>query len=254
MAGSFAFDSSATVFLCLDSHMPDELDNSWIDYTALVTKIAASLLPIVGGPLGEVIAETIPRLRQDRIVEYLRQLNERVETLGKEHVELILADEERIDLVETGGYCAARSATPDRISKIAEIVFRGLCAEEVNIVRRKRLLALFGEVDDDEFLLLNAYGQSQGLGRNDAWGAIDRPAPAYLGYSREQIDETTLYELGQQNLLRLGLLERKYDHVKKDEYPQFDPKSGGFKSRIQISYLGRMLLREAGVDCHSRWH
>ena len=228
--------------------MPDELDKSWIDYTALVTKIAAGLLPIVGGPLGEVIAEIIPRLRQERIVEYLRQLNERVETLEKEHVERILVDKERIDLVETGGYLAARSTTTDRISKIAEIVFCGLCAEEANIIRRKRLLALFGEIDDDEFLLLNAYGQSQGLGRTDAWDAIDRPAPAHLGSSREQIDKTGLYELGQQNLLRLGLLERKYDNMKKGEYPPFDPKSGGFKSRVQISYLGRMLLREAGID------
>ena len=248
MAWFVAFGSSTTVFLSLDSHMPDELDKSWIDHTALVTKIAAGLLPIVGGPLGEVIAEAIPRLRQDRIVEYLRQLNERVETLGKEHVERILADEERIDLVETGGYLAARSTTPDRISKIAEIVFRGLCAEEVNIVRRKRLLALFGEVDDDEFLLLNAYGQSQGLGRTDVWDAVNRPAPAHLGSSREQIDKTELYELGKQNLLRLGLLERKYEHVKQGEYPPFDPKLGEFKSRIQISYLGRMLLRDAGID------
>lgn len=187
--------------------MPDELDNSWVDYTALVKKIAAGIIPIVGGPLGEVIAEAIPQLRQDRIVQYLRQLNERIETLEKEHVERILADEERIDLVETGGHLAARSTTPDRISKIAEIVFRGLCEEEVNIIRRKRLLALFGEVDDDEFLLLNAYGQSQGLGRTDAWDAIDRPAPAHLGSSQEEIDKTELYGLGQQNLLRLGLLE-----------------------------------------------
>lgn len=228
--------------------MTDELDNNWLDKTALVTKLAASLVPIVGGPLGEVIAETIPRLRQERIVEYLRQLNKRVETLEKEHVERISADEERIDLVETGGHLAARSTTTDRISKIAEIVFRGLCEEEANIIRRKRLLALFGEVDDDEFLLLNAYGQSQGLGRTDAWDAIDRPAPAHLGSSQEEIDKTELYELGQQNLLRLGLLERKYDNMKRGEYPPFDPKSGGFKSRIQIAYLGRMLLLEAGID------
>ena len=30
--------------------------------------------------------------------------------------------------------------------------------------------------------------------------------------------------------------------------PPFDAKAGGFKSRIEISYLGRMLLREAGID------
>ena len=96
--------------------MSDELDKDWRDHTALVTRIASSLVPLVGGPLGEVIVGAIPRLRQDRIVEYLR------------------------------------------------------------------------------------------------------------------------------------LLERKFDNVKKGEYPPFDPKSGGFKSRIQISYLGKMLLKEAGIS------
>ncbi len=56
------------------------------------------------------------------------------------------------------------------------------------------------------------------------------------------------YKLGEQNLLKLGLLQRKYDNVKRGEYPPFDAQAGGFKSRIDISYLGRMLLKEAGID------
>ena len=108
--------------------MPDTLDNNWSDRAALVTKIAASLVPMVGGPLAELITEVIPRLRQDRIVEYLRQLAARIETLEKENVERISADVEKIDLIEAGGYLAARATTSDRILKIAEIVFRGLGA------------------------------------------------------------------------------------------------------------------------------
>ena len=37
-------------------------------------------------------------------------------------------------------------------------MFRGLEADEAGDIRRKRLLALFGEIDDDEFVLLRAYG------------------------------------------------------------------------------------------------
>ena len=142
--------------------MSDQLDNNWLDDIALVTKAAASLVPVIGGPLAELITEGIPRLRQDRIVEYLRQLNARLETLEKEKVEHILADVEKIDLIESGGFLAARATTSDRITKIAEIVFRGLREDEVDLIRRKRLLDLFGEIDDDEFLLLNAYGQLYG--------------------------------------------------------------------------------------------
>ena len=228
--------------------MSDSLDTDWRDRAALVTKVAAGLVPLLGGPLAELITEAIPRLRQDRIVEYVRQLNQRVETLEKEHVERILDDQERIDLIESGGHLAARATTSERISRIAEIVFRGLESDETNIIRRKRLLGLFAEVDDDEFLLLNAYGQSYGGLDSSAWETIDQPPPAHLGSSEKQLDDSKLYDLGKQNLLRLGLLQQKFDNVKKGQYPPFDAQSGGFKSRVEISYLGRMLLREVGIS------
>ena len=43
--------------------MSDQLDNDWRDRAALVTKVAASLVPVVGGPLAELVTEVIPRLR-----------------------------------------------------------------------------------------------------------------------------------------------------------------------------------------------
>ena len=119
--------------------------------------------------------------------------------------------------------------------------------DETNLMRRKRLLGLFGEIDDDEFLLLNPYGQSYGGLGSRAWEGIERPPSAHLGSSEEQIDDAKLYELGTQNLLRLGLLQRNFGQVKKGELPPFDAKGGGFKSRTEISYLGRMLLKEAGI-------
>ena len=228
--------------------MSDQLDNDWRDRAALVTKVAASLVPVVGGPLAELVTEVIPRQRQDRIVEYLRELDRRMASLEREKVEGFLADAERIDLVESGGHLAARATSSERISRLAEIVFRGLKSAEATLVRRKRLIGLFGEIDDDEFLLLNAYGQSHVAPASQAWEMIDRPPPAVIGSPPEQIDDATLYELGTEHLLRLGLLERRFDTVKRGEYPPFDAKSGGFKSRVQISYLGRMLLREAGID------
>ena len=208
--------------------MSDQLDKNWLDNIALVTKAAASLVPVIGGPMAELITERIPRLRQDRIIEYLRQLNARLETLEKEKVEHILADVEKIDLIESGGFLAARATTSDRITKIAEIVFRGLREDEVDLIRRKRLLDLFGEIDDDEFLLLNAYGQSFPDLRSNAWDSIDQPRPVTMGSSEEEIDRAELYNLGKQNLLRLGLLQRKYGHVKKGEYPPFDAPSDLF--------------------------
>ena len=151
--------------------MSDQLDSDWRDRAALVTKVAASLVPVVGGPLAEVVTEVIPRLRQDRIVEYLRELDARLAILEQENVDCFLASAEKIDLIESGGHLAARATSSERISRLAEIVFRGLKTDETNLVRRKRLLGLFGEIDDDEFLLLNAYGQSYGGEGSQAWDA-----------------------------------------------------------------------------------
>ena len=228
--------------------MSDSLDQDFRDRVALVTRIAASLVPVVGGPLAELVTEVIPRLRQERIVEYLRELDARLATLEREKVDGILEDSEKVDLIESGGHLAARATTSDRIKKIAEIVFRGLRADEASALRRKRLIGLFGEIDDDEFLILNAFGQSYCAPASEAWKMIDRPPPAIIGSPPEQWDDAKLYDLGTQNLLRLGLLERIYDTVERGEYPPFDPEAGGFKSRVQISHLGRMLLKEAGID------
>lgn len=227
--------------------MTDQLDANSLDRFASTVKIAGSLVPLVGGPLSALTTEIIPNLRQDRIVKYLRSLEERLTTLEKEEIDELQNDPKKVDLVESGGFLAARSTSLDRLEQIAEIVFRGLSKNDTDLIRRKRLLTLFGEIDDDQFLILNAYGQAFGRIASQAWETVDRPPPATLGSSQEQLENAELYELGSQNLLRLGLLERKYDQVKKDSYPPFDPKSGGFKSRLEISHLGRMLLREAGL-------
>ena len=227
--------------------MHDEMDQNWKDRLALVVKSAAAYAPMVGGPLSELIVETIPRLRQDRIVEYVRQLARRLEALEEAHVSSITDDPERIDLIESGGHLAARATSDGRVSQIVEIVYRGLSAEETDFVRRKRLLRLFGEVDDDELVLLTAHGQSRGVIGSAAWKTVKRPQPAHIGASRQHIDEDKLYELGERTLLRLGLLEHRFDGIKTGEYPPFDAFSGGFKGRVQISYLGRMLLTEAGI-------
>ena len=227
--------------------MTDQLDANSLDRFASSVKIAGSLVPLVGGPLSALITETIPNLRQDRIVKYPRSLEERLSKLEKEEIDKLHSDPEKVDLVESGGFLAARSTSPDRLERIAEIIFRGLSKTDTDLIRRKRLLALFGEIDDDQFVILNAYGQAIGGNASQVWDTVDLPPPATLGSSQEQLENAELYELGKQNLLRLGLLERKYGHVKKDSYPPFDPKSGGFKSRLEISHLGRMLLREAGM-------
>ena len=234
--------------------MSDELDRTWRDHLVTGTSSLAALIPVVGAPLAELLIGVLPQMREDRIVEYLRRVREKVDAL-EGNMESILTDKENIDLIETGGSMAARATTHKRIARIAEIVSRGLTSKETAAIRRKRLLVMFGEIDDDEFLLLKKYydvGPAI-LGERDAsgLGATAYDEPSSQGASEEGIDKSTLYEAGKQHLLQLGLIERRYPDVEKGEYPPYDPEWGGFHHIVMISQLGVLLLREAGVKSES---
>ena len=222
----------------------DDLESGETDKLAAITRGVTSLVPMVGGLLGELITAAIPNQRADRIAKYLKELNERIETLEATKQSAVRDDPERIDLIELGGYQAARATTDDRISKITEVVFSGLSGEDADIVRRKRLLNLLGQVDSDELLLLNAYGQSYGGSGDEAWDKVNRPEYTHLGSDTDALDKEALFEASRENLLRLGLLEQKFPTVKKGELPPFDHFKKEFKTRTEVSYLGRLLLRE----------
>lgn len=207
-------------------------------------------VPFIGGLLGELITSTIPEQRQERIVAYLRALSSRLEQIEQAAMQSARRNPEKIDLIESGGYLSVRATTSNRIAQIAELVANGLASDEAEIVRRKRLLALLGEIDDDEIIVLTAYGQTYGVGMSGsaaAWEAVNRPQPPHMAAGRELIEQNKLYDLGRDHLLRLNLLERRYS-FKKGQMPEFDDKTGLPKGNVQISYIGRMLLRSMGAQ------
>ena len=140
-----------------------------------------------------------------------------------------------------------QAVSESRINQIVEAVANGLDSDDSETVRRKRLLRTFGELDDDEIALLNAYGRSYGGADRTAFDHVNRPPPAHLGSNQIEIDHEKLYEAGKEHLLRLGLLKKSFPFVKRGELPEFDRTIGDFKHSTEISYLGRMLLREIGL-------
>jgi hypothetical protein len=224
----------------------DDLDETGKDQLLDLVKAAVGLAP--GGALiAELIDFTIPKQREDRIVAYLRELASRLEALEARSTKEILERPDKVEFVEEGARQASRALSEERIGYIAEAVSRGLTSEEADVIRRKRLLNLLGELDDDELQLLNAYGQSYGSDGSEAWDQIDRPEPAHLGSPVEDIDREKLYEAGKAHLLRLGLLDKRLPQVKRGDLPEFDTYRRDWKHTIEISYIGRMLLREIGL-------
>lgn len=225
----------------------DGLDDSWIDKAVAATKGAAGLVPMFGGPLAEVIGVAIPGQRADRIANYVRQLSARLDQIDADMRDGLASNAEKIDLIEEGGYQAARATSRERIERIVAAVQRGLAEDDVDVVRRKRLLIMLGELDDDELNLLNAYGRSYAGRDRSAFERVNRPNPIHMQSGRDEIERNHLYDLGRAHLIRLGLLKKNYGTVKKGQLPEFDPRAGDFKHSVEVSGLGRMLLTEVGL-------
>lgn len=224
------------------------LDDNLRDRLVALGKGAAGLIPMVGGPLAEIIGVIIPGQRADRIAAYLRALAARIDVLSAEIKASIASNAERIALIEEGGYQAARATSPERIAQIVEAVSRGLEADDVDAIRRRRLLMMLGELDDDELALLEAYGAAHGFSGSNPFEKIQRPPPDVIGAPRDVLDQNQLFKAGRDHLLRLGLLKKQHPFVKKGQLPEFDTNSGDFKHSLRISSLGRILLRTVGLE------
>ena len=229
--------------------MSDSLDESAKDKLLALVKGAIGSFPYGGSFIAELLTITIPNQRQDRVVIFLRKLAERLDMLEGQSGD-ILSRPDKVDFVEEGGRQAARALSPQRIGYIVEAVSRGLTSEEAEVIRRKRLLTLLGELDDDELAMLNAYGQAYGQDMHEVrevWEGIDRPEPASLDSTTDEVDREELFEAGNAHLLRLGLLKKQYPFLRRGELPEFDKDKGEFQHELEVSYLGRMLLREIGL-------
>lgn len=231
-----------------DDASPDGLDENLRDKLVAIGKGVASAFPLAGGILAEVVSMVIPGQRADRIAAYLRALAARIDDLAEEVKVGLASNTEKIGLIEEGGFQAARATSLERINQIVEAVSRGLSENDSDLIRRKRLLLIFGEMDDDEVNILNAYGKLYAGADRQALEKVNRPSLPHLRSPPSVIEQNQLYETGKEHLVRLGLLRKNYGNVRKGEIPEFDARKGDFKHNLEVSYLGRMLLREIGME------
>lgn len=233
----------------------DSLDSQHRDRATSVGKAVLGAIPFAGPLLTEIMIGVVPSLKEERLINYVRLINSRVEALEENQKQQARSNPNYLELIEDGALQAIRSTSDTRIEQISEIVAKGLERDEVSIVRRKRILRVFSQIDDDEVLILEAYGHSsafgvRGLGvRKDPWAKVEKPERLSLNskVSRDELEEQPLYEMGVSNLRNLGLLELKPKTVRKGEQIKFNTKTGEPEGKIQITRLGYMMLNEIGL-------
>jgi hypothetical protein len=124
------------------------------DRVATIGRVAASMVPIAGGVLAELISEFIPNQRIERIEKFLNYLHTEIQThrLVSDQIKTPV----NASLVKDGDMQAIRALSDERLHYLAHCVAEGLPAPNTEKLNDKRILNTISELDDREILILNA--------------------------------------------------------------------------------------------------
>jgi len=209
-----------------------ELETKNIDRLTSIAKGVVGLCPYIRSLASEAIGNLIPNQRLDRVVHFLRELDDQVRQvdsrLGK--LESSLQSSEGLDLFEEGLVQSARAISRERQERLARLIGRSLTEEKVKYAESKKLLNLFRELTDPEVLYLLFYSTNPTLRSSFHKQMMEenpdvlKPVSREMGAPQEQIDRGALQDSYKNTLLRLGLIkEEGRSH--------------------QVTSLGRLLVR-----------
>ena len=220
------------------------------DRIAALTRGTVGAVPCIGPIVSELVTQLIPNQRLERMEAYIVELDKRVKKVERDK----LVRPRKVDLFEDGAFQAIRSLSGKRTEYIANVVARGLSGEEKEELEAKRMLNLLTQLDDGQIILLSSYLHKN---RNDKefWKIHEdvlKPKAVNIQSSQEEIDEATIQEMAERELVRLGLLQLYIRKPPRGQLPEFDEKTGMMKaSGHDITSLGRLFLRYidlAGTD------
>jgi hypothetical protein len=190
-----------------------QLETNSRDRLVSVAKAAAGAFPFIGALVAETLDTVVPNLRLERVVSYLKTLEDRVVYLDNRMslFEKNLHTEKGIDIFEEGMIQASRSVSQERKERLARLVAKSLSAEEVRYEESRKLLNLYRELTDPEIVWLIFYSLNPviGKGPHSEWiekhPEILKPISRVMGAPQEQRERAALQDSYKATLLRLGL-------------------------------------------------
>lgn len=231
------------------------------DRIAASLRALASAVPLAGGVLAEIVTEIVPEQRIDRIERYLRLLAEEMEQRqAARALRVVYAEDatanrmkepKNIDLIEDGAHLAARALSSERMRYIVHCVANGIEAEDRAKIHHKRILSLIGQLDDEEILILDAFGSND----PQKFDRV-RPEPAHMNSPPAVIESNAIYDAAISKLERLSLIDfrsqvkeftdRVGSRTEKIVVPEIDA-WGQRRGHRHITHLGRLVLRSIGL-------
>jgi hypothetical protein len=221
------------------------------DWAVALSKGALSEIPFVGALIAEVVGNIIPNQRLDRLEAFVRLLDAKLEGFDQAEIEARFRTPEYVDLLEDSFVQAARALTQERREHIATLLKNTLTAEIVDHLQTKRLLAILGELNDVEILLLRLHASRSYAARQEFEAAHPAAGSVPVPYSapRKEHERVALQKPYLDHLVQLGLLKPNYQVPTFDDKPEFDRDTGTLVSRgYDTTLLGSLLLRM--LDLH----
>jgi hemoglobin-like flavoprotein len=224
----------------------DPTKNNPADYATMVSRAITSAIPWVGGAIGELLAAVIPGQRVDRVVDFLKRLEKRMEELER----TFNKDNKRtVDLFESTVIASARAVTPDRNRYLANLMAESVDVTPEQYEVTKKILQALEELTDKDIEVLKAYASfSSKVALERDW-----PRPQMMTVAeREKLPMPVKVEresarislhVHQETLVRCGLLSRKDPQmearvVKGEVYL----KGGSGKPEYTVTTFGQLLL------------
>lgn len=228
----------------------NNLNTNFLDTRVATYKAVVGLVPGFGSILSEIVGAIIPDQRMDRLVKYIKILDEKVQQIDSEFLEIVRTNEAVIDLIEEGFVQASRSLTNERREYISNLVCNGISDEVKNISDSKYVLKLLGELNEQEVIWLRSFldpiiGGDQEFRRKHE--NVLEPIKAYIGVDDSILEQKDIQESYKLHLERLGLVQSIYRVDSKTKLPKFNNRGVPEISYRLITPLGKLMLKRIGL-------
>lgn len=228
-------------------HLADEPPGTTREVAAAFLKSLAGYAPFVGPILGEAIGFVIPSRKVERLYVFAQVLEDRVKYLEENTARLKMQTEEFTDLLEDGLIQASRAMTDERRGYIASLLKNSITHDELGHIEKKKLLALLGDLNDAEIIMLKFHSLSSAEHRSEfakRHDTIFAPVERHFGVPQENLDRGALQDSYRSKLMEVGLLTPIYKRQEKGKVPEFDVTTGRLKAAsFRVTQLGDLLLR-----------
>lgn len=221
------------------------LESNRTDTFVSILSSTVSYIPLVGSFASELVQSLIPNQRQDRIVEFVKNIDYELQNMKINFQEL----KEKFSNQKYGSftYNCIRMVTnevyEEKIKYYKNLLIQTLTDDEKTLVHNERILRILEQLDYYKILYLKFYSDCNIGGTKTMNEVIERLGfqflqPTYMmSMDNKAFDEETMKQITLNNLCNSGLLNREIKWINNGKHQHISYK---------ITHLGKLILKKIG--------